>query len=53
LLGADLGKYGASPSPGQSRYLALFVKGQKIAFALDREGEFKGSAKDFESLFKG
>jgi hypothetical protein len=48
-----LGKYGASPSPGQFRYVALNIKGQRVGYAIDREGIFNGSAKDFESLLRG
>jgi hypothetical protein len=46
-----VGKYGASPKPGQYRYVALSVKGVRGGYAVDREGEFFGSAKAFDSLF--
>jgi hypothetical protein len=46
-----VGKYGASPKPGQYRYVALNVKGKRGGWALDREGDFFGSAKAFNSLF--
>jgi hypothetical protein len=46
-----VGKYGASPKPGQYRYVALNIKGKRGGWAVDREGEFFGSAKAFDSLF--
>ena len=46
-----LGRYGASPTERQFRYVALNVKGQRAGFALDRQGQFEGSAKRFDSIF--
>jgi hypothetical protein len=47
----QIGRYGALPLRNQFRYVALNVKGQRVGFALDRQGVFHGSAKRFDSIF--
>jgi len=48
----QLGTFGASPPPGQFRFVALNIKGQRVGFALDREGQFPTTARKFDSIFK-
>lgn len=47
-----IGTFGASAPPGQFRFVALNIKGQRVGFALDREGQFPTTARQFDSIFK-
>jgi hypothetical protein len=47
-----VGKFGASSSAGQFRYIALNIEGQRVAYALDREGEFPQGVEVFNALVR-